>query len=929
MAIWMDAVTNTLDINTIFSTTVKTVPMHYKNLESMAGFSGFSFRNPPQFVKFEGSTLDTDVAYETEAVIDTFFYHDNHAPYIAHALIQRFVTSNPSPRYVQTVSEAFSTGTYGGRTYSGRYGDLAATVASMLLDSEARSTTIQADGTHGMMREPFASVIHIFRAMEYVSNYEVALLGLTDQIGQQPYNSDTVFSYYEPDYQPEGQVAAAGLVSPETSLATGPLTVGMFNAIHSLVDYGLTDCYGGFARRDYDQHNGGTLRGCSNLDLVRSHAKGQLTLPPPADNTAEAMVDQLDLLLTGGRLSASTKAAIIDHVGTLHYSQSYMVAHGRGAVDPVTGDEGMSSYCASAQDIHNVACCSNTPDGHGDRPYSAASANTAATCAAVTDPLYAGTFILENCDEANRNDCCARNQNYAEAETVCAADGARLCTALEIEAGCVGWLGCSLERIATRGSQAYVWSNTPCYLDQTVDAQRLATKLIVGTSEFRSTADNRLKATMRPGLLQVDSQNREYKATVMIFLNGGADTFNMLVPHSNCGATDLYAQYAEYRGVGAGGVALLPNQLLPIDVPTGTQPCDTFGIHHMMPNTKQMYDDGELAFVANMGSLIEPVTAEEMRLNLKRVPKGLFGHANGRKQAQNTNAPKGILGRITDALMTQENPFKSAVYSMYMNPFAVAGRVAAKYISYNRGVTKFVSHGQVADVYQNVSARESGSMYANTWATQLTAALEDSETLGDLYSAATTTDSFDITCPHVTDVRCNLNRQLQAVAKMTSMRAQTGNERETFFVSIGGFDGHQDSGVTFGYYMQIIDESLAAFKREMVHQEIWDNVAVVTTSDFARTLTTNGIGTDHAWGGHYMMAGGSVNGGQIHGRYPDDLSGDLTGGRFIPTLPWDAMWHATAKWMDVDDSKMADVMPNHGNFEVGTTLLTREQAFMN
>ena len=129
--------------------------------------------------------------------------------------------------------------------------------------------------------------------------------------------------------------------------------------------------------------------------------------------------------------------------------------------------------------------------------------------------------------------------------------------------------------------------------------------------------------------------------------------------------------------------------------------------------------------------------------------------------------------------------------------------------------------------------------------------------------------------------------------------------------------------------MEIVDQSLAAFKREMVHQGIWDNVAVVTTSDFARTLTTNGIGTDHAWGGHYMMAGGSVNGGQIHGRYPDDLSGDLTGGRFIPTLPWDAMWHATAQWMDVNASKMAEVMPNHGNFEVGTTLLTRGQAFTN
>jgi uncharacterized protein (DUF1501 family) len=133
--------------------------------------------------------------------------------------------------------------------------------------------------------------------------------------------------------------------------------------------------------------------------------------------------------------------------------------------------------------------------------------------------------------------------------------------------------------------------------------------------------------------------------------------------------------------------------------------------------------------------------------------------------------------------------------------------------------------------------------------------------------------------------------------------------------------------------LSIVDQSVAAFKREMIHQGIWDNVVVVTASDFGRTLSSNGLGTDHAWGGNYFVAGGSVSGGQVFGQYPADLTDQgptsLGRGRMIPTLPYDAMWYATAQWMDVEASKMSDVVPNHVNFEPGSTLITREQMFTN
>ena len=945
VGIWTLVANSTLNADTIFAVVVKGVTKYYLNKESMAGFSGFTFRNPPQFLKIEGSTLDTDTFYETEAMIDSFFYHDNVAPYISHALIQRFVTSNPSPRYVQAVATAFTTGTYDGRTYSGKYGDMAALVGAMLLDREARSAAISADGTHGMLREPFASTMHVFRAMEYSSDYEIHLADLKGKIGQEPFGSPSVFNYYKPDYSPAGKISQAGLYSPEAELLTSPLTVGMFNALHSLVDYGLHSCESGFSEHTFQDYNGGAGY-CGTPD---QNSKGQLTLPPPVNHNAVEVVEQLDLLLTGGRLSAENKASIVETVDASHYRSMYMVAHGQGAINPVTGDVGMSSYCAAAGDVHDVSCCSDVRGDngeHGDLVYGMG--HRFAAVAAISNPLWVGAWITEGCGSCDNNGCknvcCVLDNDYPSAAAVCAADGARLCTVQELEAGCAGYNGC--------GHNAdFLWSSTPCTVDATEDAQKLAVKLILGTSEFRTTADNRLKPSPRVPFPPVQSQGRPYKAVVMFFLSGGADSYNMIVPHSNCaGGVDQFAEYQTARGAGADGVALMPNQLLPFSVPAGTQVCDTFGLHYKLPTIKQMYDDGDVAFIANMGSLVEPLTRAEFFARSKRIPEQLFSHANQQKQSasvhpQNPGA-KGIIGRILDALQTQTNPYKSQAFSIAGNKLAVQGRSAPTYIHSRRGIAEFVQFGRIALHYQNISALESNSIYADTWAESLATTLISSRNIAQIYASGSTTESFNIACPSL--VNCSPKDQLKAVAKMMSVRAQTGNEREAYYVDMGTWDYHSDNRGKTGKSYTVVDLSLAAFKREMVHQGLWDSVTVVMSSDFGRTITGNGLGTDHAWGGNYFMLGGAVAGGQMHGEYPLDLSLaaaqrnnrpldslEIGRGRLIPTSPWDTMWHAVAQWMDLDASKMTEVLPNSVNFQVGSaagsrhSLLTRAQAFTN
>eukprot|EP01043_Picozoa_sp_COSAG02_P000106 COSAG02_NODE_2_length_75708_cov_87.013953_9_plen_2901_part_00 len=926
--IWTTA--GVLDTDTIFAVEFHTETRYFLNKESAVGFSGFSFRNPPQFAKWDGMTLDTDVRYETEALFDSLLHHPNTAPHTAKSLIQRFVTSNPSTRYVSVVSEAFSTGTYAGRTYSGKYGDLAATVAAMLLDRESRSAAVKADLNHGMLREPYASLIHVFRAMEYQSPYEISMEGLRNKIGQEPYNSPSVFNFYSPTYSPTGKVADAGLVSPEAELLSAPNTVGLFNGLHALVDYGLSGCNGGFSAWYAANDIGGV--DCNHQESAREGALGLLSLPPPEDRTAESVVDQLDLLLTGGRLSPATRASIIESVDAAHYRNMYMVAHGAGLVNPVTGDTGLASYCAASGEIHDVACCSDERDTHGDLPYGMG--HRFAECAAVTNPLWVGSWVLEGCGDCPnngcKNACCIEDVEFQEAQATCAADNARMCTVEELEAGCASYNGCG------HGGD-FLWSNTPCEVDATEDAQRLAAKLILGTSEFKTTADNRQKATPRVPLPAVESQGRPYKAVVLIYLSGGADTHNLVVPHSNCDASvgDLYAQYQEVRGVGEGGVALMPNQLLPIALPDGTQVCNTFGMHHKLVNLKQMWDAGDLSFYANVGCMIEPLTKDEYRAKTKRIPSNLGSHAHQTQTAQSVwasySGAKGILGRMVDALMSQDNAYRSASYSIWGNQKAVHGYRAPTFIHFRRGIAQFRQYGQIARHYQNISGLESMSIFADTWAEALADTLVKSRSIADQYAAGSTTESFGINCPSL--VTCNLADQLKSVAQMMSSRALTENEREVYLVSMGTWDYHQDTRDKFSKSLEVVDASIAAFKREMDHQGLWDNVVLLISSDFGRTLTSNGLGTDHAWGGNYFAVGGSINGGQMLGVYPSDLREgnplDSGRGRMIPTMPWEGMWHGVAQWMDIAPEKILEVLPDAANFEAGTTLTTREQAFVN
>ena len=293
--------------------------------------TGFQFRNPPHFVPNTGEQAwmlggygtaknpygDADhflsaAKHETEALLDHLFEHNNTAPFVAVRMIQRLIQSNPTPRFVEVVATAFQTGAYGHKTYSGEYGDMAAMTAAIMLDREARASILDADTAHGQMREPVLKVIHLLRALEYKSaiGLEVNLFNLGEKIGQFAFQSPTVFNFYLPEFSPAGPVQEAGLVAPEAQIATGPYLIGYLNGVASLIDNGLTSCDRGFGDVYSQAAEGDRL--CElhvGAEQRMARSDGVLSFKPTHPDKA---VDEMALLLTGGRLGKQTRKVLTD-----------------------------------------------------------------------------------------------------------------------------------------------------------------------------------------------------------------------------------------------------------------------------------------------------------------------------------------------------------------------------------------------------------------------------------------------------------------------------------------------------------------------------------------------------------------------------------------------------------------------------------------
>jgi cullin-associated NEDD8-dissociated protein 1 len=424
----------------------------------------------------------------------------------------------------------------------------------------------------------------------------------------------------------------------------------------------------------------------------------------------------------------------------------------------------------------------------------------------------------------------------------------------------------------------------------------------------------------------------QYKAVVYIFLNGGMDSYNLIVPHSECSGIDLYEQYEDIRT----DAAVPKNSLRVIRTPSwGTvQPCKVFGVHPSMPFLAQLYNSSEAAFISNIGTLVEPMTKTEYLSAAKKRPIGLFAHNVQQSIIRRVDADsisaKGVLGRISDYFSSRRQSVASYSVTGSFSPVlegAIGASESQVIVDPRFGIATLDKDDLNIRLKQNVlnlTKNTGPSIFGDTWNQLLYNGVEKSSYLDNILDSATIPTSF-------AGIGSSIANQVQYVAKIISKRSTLKTTVDLFNVEMGGFDTHF-SFSAFGDNMGKLDATLRAFVTEMKRQGIWKQVTIVVASDFARTLGSNGKGTDHAWAGNTFFLGGSVKGGQILGKYPSNLaeSGDVNigNGRMLPTNPWESLWNGVCQWMGIERAEALNtILPKRKNFVNGNHLFTKEVMF--
>lgn len=409
----------------------------------------------------------------------------------------------------------------------------------------------------------------------------------------------------------------------------------------------------------------------------------------------------------------------------------------------------------------------------------------------------------------------------------------------------------------------------------------------------------------------------DYKALICLFLNGGNDSYNMLIPTT----AEEYGWYELTRS----NVSQSQASLHALNA-TNT-PGRTFGLHSAMPDIAGLFNQGKASFVANIGTLVEPIpSVTAFESGTYRIPVSIGAHNTQQTSwqtglPQNVSSNTGWFGRTADILNQRENPASTL-------PMSFA-------LSNTKGINQGVNNSGLAigssgiDLLNDVNFKDKwmkskfeaqqNRIYQNIIQRVHREKLDEYSDLANIFQ-----NSFQTTTT-TTAFSGGLSASFKAIARTISMRQTFGVKRQTFFVGFGNWDGHSNLVANQAALLAEVNLAIKEFWAEMTAQGLQDKVTVFTGSDFARTLRSNGSGTDHAWGGNAFVVGGALNGGGTHtgskilGNYPDILKlGDGldtgTNGRLLPTTGVDPYYADLLLWLGVAKNELPLILPNIGNF---------------
>ncbi|MFN0298846.1 MAG: DUF1501 domain-containing protein [Burkholderiales bacterium] len=445
-------------------------------------------------------------------------------------------------------------------------------------------------------------------------------------------------------------------------------------------------------------------------------------------------------------------------------------------------------------------------------------------------------------------------------------------------------------------------------MNMTIDHQRR--KFLLSASAIGA-------ATTLPGLGMMNAAAQtaaDYKALVCVFLYGGNDCNNTIIPAQAA----EYAQYSQPRP----GLAIPQGNLVPLNQAGVVR----FGLHPNLAPLQAIWDAGKMGVAFNVGPLVRPVTRAQYRADRTTRPMNLFSHDDQQNSWQTAiadqDAKTGWGGRLSEKLtplnatagvplalsLTGNDVFLTSSTS---NGFALPANGTFGLQGFGAGQAEQAKYAAVQALWNNAQAGTHRIMKATS--EQMNRSVTGSQTLSTIANTANATIQAAFA-----NANSGIAQQLNRAARIIAGRTQLAVKRQMFFVSMGGYDTHENQLQNQANRFTELSSGLRAFYDSMVQLGISDSVTTFTFSDFGRTLRQNGAGTDHAWGGHHFMLGGAVKGGQTYGAFPtlalggpDDTDTD---GRWIPTTAVDQFGATLAQWFGVAPAELAQIFPNLARF---------------
>lgn len=407
------------------------------------------------------------------------------------------------------------------------------------------------------------------------------------------------------------------------------------------------------------------------------------------------------------------------------------------------------------------------------------------------------------------------------------------------------------------------------------------------------------------------SDTSGYKALVCLFLLGGNDGHNTLLPRDG----SAYDTYASRRA----SLALARNTLLPIN--PGNAGGGSFGLHPALPELQSLFESGRLAWVLNTGTLAVPTTVAQFKAQSVPLPFNLFSH-NDQQQAWMTSTPTstepyGWAGRISDLLLDQGyNPQLPLNIGLSGANIWQGGRKSQGYVMSSQGALQYRAartgaNSQRAAAFRALinQAAGAGDLFSREFSAVSSRAIDSAEQV--------TTALASVPDPSTSFPGTPLGDRLRMVARMIRSRSALGANRQMFFIGIGGYDTHDTQLRDQAARLAELSAAVKAFDDCMIESSTQNEVTLFSAADFGRTLTSNGDGSDHGWGNHHFVVGGAVRGKSFYGSYPDLAQGsadDGGDGRLVPKIATDQYAATLARWWGVSDGDLDLVFPNLRNF---------------